>query len=121
MAVVTAPGAIPLLISVHVLPPSCVRQRCGFMSSSRKVFAAAYAVLVSKWPASMLKMRVHGLICGGVTLVHFRPPSMVTWMRPSPVPAHSTLTSRGEGARAVTEPMGDAVTVEAYLPAFAGA
>src|ERR1039457_5273976 len=27
-------------------------QKCGFMSSSRRVLAAAYAVLVSKWPAS---------------------------------------------------------------------
>jgi hypothetical protein len=26
----------------------------------------------------MLKMRVHGLICGGVTSVHLRPPSIVT-------------------------------------------
>ena len=74
----TAPGAMPLLISVHVLPPSCVRQKCGFMSSTRSVFAAAYAVCASKWPASMLKMRVHGLICGGVTFVHFAPPSIVT-------------------------------------------
>ena len=31
----TAPGAMPLLISVHVLPPSCVRQKCGLRSSSR--------------------------------------------------------------------------------------
>ena len=43
-----APGAMPVLISVHVLPPSCVRQKCGFMSSIRIVFAAAYAVRLSK-------------------------------------------------------------------------
>ena len=78
---------MPVLISVHVLPPSCVRQKCGFMSSMRIVFAAAYAVRLSKWPASMLKMRVHGLIAGGVTFVHFAPPSIVTWMLPSSVPA----------------------------------
>ena len=57
---------------------------------------------------------------GGVTLVHFRPPSIVTWIRPSPVPAHSTFTSSGEGASAVTEPSGDGVTLAAYLPALAG-
>ena len=68
----------------------------------------------------MLKMRVQGLICGGVTLVHFAPPSVVTWIRPSPVPAHSTLTSSGEGASAVIEPCAAGVTVDAYLPAFAG-
>src|ERR1700693_6427841 len=90
------------------------------MSSSRRVFAAAYAVLVSKCPASMLKMRVQGLISGGVTLVHFAPPSNVTCSRPSPAPAQSTLTSSGEGASAVIEAIGDGVTVEAYLPAFVG-
>src|SRR5580658_9150190 len=100
----TAPGAIPLSISVHVLPPSWVRQKCGFMSSRRSVLAAAYAVLVSKWLASILKMRVHGLMAGGVTSVHLAPPSMVTWMAPSPEPDHNTLTSSGEGASAVTEP-----------------
>jgi len=36
------------------------------LSSTRKVFAAAYAVPLSKCPASMLKMRVHGLIAAGV-------------------------------------------------------
>src|SRR5271168_4543232 len=75
---------------------------------------------MSKWPASMLKMRVQGLISGGVTLVHFAPPSRVTWIRPSPVPAQSTLTSTGEGARAVIVPSGDGPTVEPYLPAFTG-
>src|SRR5580704_3055315 len=68
----------------------------------------------------MLKMRVQGLICGGVTLVHFSPPLVVTWIRPSPVPAQSTFTSRGEGARAVTEPCAAGFTVDAYLPALAG-
>src|SRR5271170_7393173 len=68
----------------------------------------------------MLKMRVHALISGGVTLVHFSPPLVVTWMKPSPVPAQSTFTSIGEGASAVTEPCAAAFTVGAYLPALAG-
>src|SRR3954452_3173803 len=105
---------MPVLISVHVLPPSCVRQKCGFMSSIRIVFAAAYAVRLSKCPASMLKMRVHGLICGGVTFVHFAPPSVVTWILPSSVPAQRILTSRVEGESAVIEPVGDGVTLFAY-------
>src|SRR5271157_1150359 len=68
----------------------------------------------------MLKMRVHALISDGVTLVHFAPPSVVTCSSPSPVPAHSTLTSRDDGASAVIDPVGAGVTVPAYLPAFAG-
>src|SRR5215472_7002727 len=120
MEFATAPAPMPLLISVHVLPLSCVRQKCGFMSSSRSVLAAANAVLVSKCPASMLKMRVHGLIAGGVTLVHFWPPLTVTWMRPSPVPAHNIFTSSGDGANAVIDPWAAGVTVDAYLPALAG-
>src|ERR1035437_592156 len=134
MELATAPPATPLSISVQVLPPSWVRQKCGFMSSSRRVLAAAYAVLVSKWPASLLKMGGPGLVlgggavvpfgapagAGGVTLFHLAPPSVVAWMTPSPVPAQSTLTSRGEGAIAVTVPAGAGVTVEAYLPALPG-
>src|SRR3954464_14616084 len=116
MELVTAPGAMPVLISVHVLPPSWVRQRCGFMSSIRSVFAAAYAVRSSKWPASMLKMRVHGLICGGVTLVHVAPPLAVFWMVPSSVPTHSTPMLRVDGESAVIEPCGCTFTVLAYLP-----
>ena len=53
-------------------------------------------------------------------MVHFAPPSMVTCSSPSPVPAHSTLTSSGDGASAVIEPSGAGVTEDAYLPAFAG-
>src|ERR1044071_8819219 len=68
----------------------------------------------------MLKMRVHGLICGGVTFVHFAPPSVVTWMLPSSVPAQRTFTSRGDGDSAVMLPSGPGVTVLAYFPAFAG-
>ena len=41
MELATAPGANPLLISVHVSPPSWVRQKWGFMSSMRMVLAAA--------------------------------------------------------------------------------
>jgi hypothetical protein len=41
MELATAPGARPPSISVHVAPPSCVRQKCGFMSSIRIVLAAA--------------------------------------------------------------------------------
>src|SRR6476659_7919305 len=104
MLFATLPGATPVLISVHVFPPSCVRQKCGLRSSSRNVFAAAYAVRLSKCPASMLKMRVHGLICGGVTFVHFAPPSVVTWILPSSVPAHSTFTSFADGDSAVIVP-----------------
>src|SRR5205085_7419315 len=117
---VTAPGVMPVLISVQVRPPSCVRHRCGFRSSTRIVFAAAYAVFASKCPASILKMRVHGLICGGVTFVHFAPPSVVTWMLPSSVPAQMTLTFLGDGDSAVIVPSGAGLTVLAYLPAFAG-
>ena len=47
----------------------------------------------------MLKMRVHGLIAGGVTLVHVAPPFVVIWMLPSSVPAQSTPT-RAATARA---------------------
>src|SRR5215472_7038629 len=68
----------------------------------------------------MLKMRVQALICGGVTLVHLAPPSVVTWIKPSPVPAQSTLLSSGDGASAVTVPSADGVTPGAYLPALAG-
>jgi hypothetical protein len=41
MLFATAPPAIPVLISVQVLPPSRVRKKCGLMSSRRSVLAAA--------------------------------------------------------------------------------
>ena len=41
-------------------------------------------------------------------------------MKPSPVPAHRTFTSSGEGASAVTDPCAAGFTVDAYLPALAG-
>src|SRR5579872_6664280 len=86
----------------------------------RSVLAAAYAVCVSKWPASMLKMRVHGLISGGVTLLQCAPPSIVTLITPSSEPDQSTLRLRGEGERAVMLPCGPTFTSAAYLPVLAG-
>ena len=65
-------------------------------------------------------MRVHGLMAGGVTLAHVAPPSVVTWMFPSSVPAHSTVARSGEGDSAVIAPCGPAVTPPAYRPALAG-
>src|SRR5580704_11262814 len=68
----------------------------------------------------MLKMRVQALIWEGVVSVQLAPPSVVSCSRPSPVPAHSTLASSGEGASAVIEPRGEGVSVLPYLPALAG-
>src|SRR5665213_374798 len=68
----------------------------------------------------MLKMRVHGLICDGVTLFHFAPPSIVTWMLPSSVPAQITLISRGDAESAVMLPVGAGFTSLEYLPTVAG-
>src|SRR5215472_17271472 len=68
----------------------------------------------------MLKMRVHGAIPFGVTSFQVAPPSVVTWITPSSVPAHSTCTDGGEGASAVIAPRGDAVTLCAYRPAEGG-
>src|SRR5436190_23671556 len=68
----------------------------------------------------MLKMRVHGLIAGGVTLVQVVPASRVTWMLPSSEPAQRTASDRGLGLSAVMLPIGPGLTVLAYLPAFAG-
>src|SRR5690349_7894426 len=68
----------------------------------------------------MLKMRVHALIEGGVTLVHVAPPSRVTWMVPSSVPAQMIASERELGLRAVMLPIGAGFTVLAYLPALAG-
>src|SRR5215813_6098536 len=90
------------------------------MSSRRSVFAAAYATSGSKCPASMLKIRVHGLIDGGVAFVHVTPASCVTWMVPSSVPAQRTAIDFELGPSAVMLPIGPGFTVLAYLPAFAG-
>src|SRR5690242_9205466 len=120
MELATAPAGSPVEISVQVRPPSLVRKKCGLASSMRIVFAAAYAVRVLKCPASILKMRVHGLIAAGVTLVQCRPPSTVTWMLPSSVPAQSVSALLGEGESAVIVPRGPGVTLAAYCPALAG-
>ena len=68
----------------------------------------------------MLKIRVHGLIDGGVTLFHVVPPLVVTWMCPSSVPAHRIDSERGDGESAVMLPIGAGFTVAAYFPALAG-
>src|SRR5580765_2260743 len=68
----------------------------------------------------MLKMRVQGLICAGVTLVHVVPPFVVTWMFPSSVPAHRMATLFADGESAVIVPSGPGLTVLAYLPTLAG-
>ena len=41
---------------------------------------------------------IHDVRAGGVTFVHDFPPSFVTWMRPSSVPAQIRFPSFGEGA-----------------------
>src|SRR5262245_13217464 len=86
----------------------------------RSVFAAAYATSGSKCPASILKMRVHGLIDGGVTFVHVVPPSRVIWMLPSSVPTQTMPIESGLGLSAVMLPIGAGFTVLAYLPTLAG-
>src|SRR5689334_13463141 len=86
----------------------------------RRVFAAAYATSGSKCPASILKMRVHGLIDGGVTLVQFAPPSRVTWMLPSSEPAQIVSAFIGLGLIAVRLPIGAGFTPLAYLPVVLG-
>jgi len=90
------------------------------MSSIRSVFAAAYAVRVSKWPASMLKILVHGWMAAGVTFRQVAPPLVVTWTLPSSVPAQRTALLLGEGDNAVIAPRESAVTAAAYLPTLAG-
>src|SRR5690348_2130406 len=90
------------------------------MSSTRIVFAAAYAVRSSKCPASMLKIRVQGLIAGGVTLAQCAPPSDVVWITPSSVPAQRMLMFRVDGESAVIVPNAEGFTSAAYFPAFAG-
>src|SRR6478609_5836497 len=83
------------------------------------VLAAAYATRGS-CPASMLKMRVHGFMAGGVTLFQVAPPSRVTWIWPSSVPAQIVVGDTGLALSAVMLPIGPGLTVVAYLPAFFG-
>jgi hypothetical protein len=48
------------------------------------------------------------------------PPSRVTWMVPSSVPAQRMASDFGLGLSAVMLPIGAGFTVLAYLPALAG-
>ena len=59
---------------------------------------AAYAVFVSKCDASRIETLAHGTSADGVTSFHVVPPSRVTWISPSSVPAQMTLPSTAEGA-----------------------
>src|SRR6185503_12772373 len=106
MTFVVAPESMPATISVHVFPPSRVRYRCGRMSSRRSVLIAAYAVSVSKCDASMIEILLHGrdLSAGGVTSFHVLPPSNVTWIRPSSLPAQMTFSFTYDGASVYTTP-----------------
>ena len=63
-----------------------------------------------------------GFNCGGVTLSQCAPPSCVTQIRPSSVPAQIRFSSSGEGASAYTTPrsVGLASLLFAYLPTLAG-
>ena len=69
----------------------------------------------------MLKMRVQGLICGGVTLVHLRAAvggdlqQAIAGAGPQHVDVERRRRERGDRAHAAT-----GVTVEAYLPALVG-
>src|SRR6185312_1753093 len=92
------------------------------MSSSHIVLIAAYATFGSKWLASSANTRHHGFNCGGVTLSQCAPPSCVTQIRPSSVPAQSRFPFNGDGASAYTTPrsVGLASLLFAYLPTLAG-
>ena len=73
---------------------------CGCRSSSRNVLTAAYAVFGSVWLASITETFCHAESCGGVTLFQFAPPSVVTQISPSSVPAHMSFGSTMESASA---------------------
>src|SRR5688572_5606043 len=94
------------------------------MSSRRSVFTAAYAVSVSKCDASMIEILLHGrsLSAGGVTFFHVRPPSNVTWISPSSLPAQRMFSFRYDGAMVYTTPgcRDVAVRSPAYLPTLGG-
>ena len=68
----------------------------------------------------MLKMRVHGLIAAGVTLLHFTPPSVVTEIVPSSVPVQMIPMFLLDSDIAVIAPAAFGVTLDAYLPAVEG-
>ena len=46
----------------------------------------------------MSETLLHGVRAAGVTSVHLRPPSCVTWISPSSVPAHSSPGRVNDGA-----------------------
>ena len=64
------------------------------------VLTAAHAVRVSKCEASSTDTLLQGVSAGGVTFFQLLPPSVVTWMSPSSLPAQMTLALRGLGATA---------------------
>ena len=55
-------------------------------------------VVVLSGEASISDTLAQGVSCGGVTSVNVRPPSRVTWISPSSVPAHRSCSSSGDGA-----------------------
>ena len=62
---------------------------------------AAYAVCGSVWLASSTETFCHADNCGGVMLLQCAPPSVVSQISPSSVPAQMRLTSTGDGAQRV--------------------
>ena len=61
---------------------------------------AAYAVCGSLWLASITDTFCQADNCGGVMLFQCAPPSVVSQIRPSSVPAQMRLMSSGDGASA---------------------
>src|SRR5215471_4292948 len=94
------------------------------MSSRRSVLIAAYAVSVSKCDASMIEILLHGrdLIAAGVTSFHVLPPSKVTWISPSSLPAQMIFSFTYDGASAYTTPGCRVVAGRSpeYLPTLGG-
>src|ERR1017187_1271418 len=105
MELATAPPATPLSISVHVLPPSWVRQKCGFMSSSRRVLAAAYAVLVVEVARVHVEDARPGLDLGRSDVVPLGAAvggdldDAIARARPKHVDVEGRGRDRGDGAR----------------------
>src|SRR5512138_619046 len=94
------------------------------MSSRRRVLMAAYAVSVSKCDASMTETLLHDrdLSAGGVTSFHVLPPSNVTWIRPSSLPAQMMFSFTYDGASVYTTPGCRVVAGRSpeYLPTLGG-
>src|SRR5689334_5673162 len=70
----------------------------GLKSSSLYAFTAAYAVPASCGDASIRLTWLHSGNPFGVTLLQVLPPSFVTWISPSSVPAHNTPFCAGDSA-----------------------